>query len=276
VRFLAALLTLVGAASACASFGSTANRAPLDGGDAEADAGLTLGDASGDDAAATRIERYRQLVLEDRPSAYFPFEDGMGTIARNEVDGGTATAFLSAGGIAFAATGVVGRAIQLDATDAKVSLFGAMPFAASDAFSVEAWVELTLPSELDRWFFTNMDNPEASTRTGQWLFIRQGTLRAETWANGKLLFYASASTLLLPRPAWMHVVFLHSPAADKDELYVNAETGESARVNLGDRSAPLAVGLYRPPRRARDLPGRALSDANQRPLWGPTVGACTS
>jgi hypothetical protein len=238
---------LLGWLAACGSFGASDDGPATSTPDPGPDAAATETSAPGPDGAPVQAttDRYGLEVLADHPLAYFRFEETAGVLPKNEIAGSPVTAILSTG-VAVGAQGIsAGRlGIRMGSATSQLDVIGTMTFANEDAFSVEAWAELTTDADAggSGRVFLNMDNPNAESRRGQWLFLNaDGSLRVETWNGSGLVYYAQTPPAPLPKLTWLHIVFLHSSAEKLDLLYVNGtKSTDAARLLPSLRVAPAA------------------------------------
>jgi len=136
---------------------------PLDGGsEGGGDAGGGTLDGGGDGGAPAA---YRAAVLADRPLAYWPMEDAVGS--QGIVDVVSNTVAISSGAVALAVTGAVGKGVSMNGNcrfdfGDKLDLLGATPF------TIEVWLKPTVGSDV----FYEYVNKRAGGNNGYVVYVR--------------------------------------------------------------------------------------------------------
>lgn len=128
--------------------GFSGGAVPADGGGAEAsDGAITITDASATTEAAASgdgaVVSYPDAVLADSPSAYFRFEDPVGTtMVKDETGQHPGGTFGS--GVTFGVPGAVGNGVQFAATGG-IGLGDVFSFGDLNEFTIEFWMQNDAP-----------------------------------------------------------------------------------------------------------------------------------
>lgn len=130
---------------------------------------------------------YRDLVLADKPIAYWPLDDGQGSLVAKDIVGGK-NANVS-GAAKFGVAGVAGTALQIDDRATYLEVGDLFDFPDKAPFTIEVWA---LP-KLDEQF-TNVGNKRGAGGNGWVLYFWDtGEVQFEQkWSNGQRVGYSEA------------------------------------------------------------------------------------
>jgi hypothetical protein len=234
------------------------------------DSGGDAADAANTDAPVTLS--YRATILADKPLAYWRFGETSGTVASDETGNGNG-ATLGAG-VTWGAPGALlndtNTAIHLAGTEGLVAGPG-FDFAGNAPYSLEAWVELDMPVDMNfRHLFTKDDTlPTGREEYGVYLQVTGG-LAFERYVTGtQVKTFAAAPAV----NQWTYVVATYS--GTELSLYVDgalvgrsqdlrAQASKNASEYLGYKIAAPSVQGYLD---EFAIYGAALSDAQVAAHW---------
>jgi hypothetical protein len=160
---------------------------------------------AGDGGGAQEAGTYASAVLADAPLAYWRFEDGTSTTARDATGHGNDCEYVGAGkrGVPSASAGL-GSAVDLDGKPGSYLLCGDAPFdfAGAQAFSLEAWIRPRVADDIYRKVLSK--DKTTGPRDGYNLSVTQpGVVRVERYVNG---VRSCSDVVAVVLDAWVHVV----------------------------------------------------------------------
>jgi len=161
-------------------------------------------DGGGTGTTDARVRTYADVVLEDEPVAYWPFDEAVNSVKvtervskrQGDVDGN----------VTFGVPGLFGTGVKVERSGA-IDFGDILDFTGEQAWSYEAWAFPTFTSEVFYEFFNKRGN-----ENGVVVYVRKenNSLTAQLeqpWASG-----ARGVDVPLPAPDhWIHIVFTYTP-----------------------------------------------------------------
>jgi hypothetical protein len=194
-------------------------------------------DAASEGGDAAPPAAYPAVVLEDRPVAYFRFDDPASIT--DVVTGKRATAWGAPGTAAGALVGDQDGSFDFEGHEAAIVPVPAWPLEGTRPFSFEAWIFLAESTNDFRHALYFGDGAGAS-RDAVGLYEHTGEgLVFERWANGGKLSVATAAALF----GWYHVVATYDGL--QLALFVDGrlvDTLPDARAHVSPLRAPVVLG----------------------------------
>lgn len=178
---------------------------------------------------------YADVVLADRPAAYWRFEETSGPV-KDATSGGHDCSALD--GPTRGVASPFGTAIDFrPATRARVSCSDTFDFAGTSAFTLEGWVRPRTLDDQYRKIFSK-EIPQGTRRGYNVAVHAPQSLKFERWSEGRICEVA----LDLPaRDQWVYVAATFS--GDAVRLVVgDVESTHDCTLPLSDTSEPLVFG----------------------------------
>ena len=240
--FLASLVTAGATGCALISLDAYTRGAATEDAGAGLDASMPRdvdADGSARDGSASA---YRAAVVADAPTAYYRFEEPVGssTVASETDLGVFGTVHGGATrGVPGAIAGDDGHALKLDGASASISFGNEFAFSGGASYTIELWFRAdTIDTNYRRIW--NRDATNANGRQGYTLYVRTDFgLVAERYIDSQLY---SAYDRSFNAPTWTHAVVTYNEATMK--LWVDgALVGSMASpANLVGTDSPFVVG----------------------------------
>lgn len=186
-----------------------AGTAALDGGVATFEGGAQRSSEGGADDAGTQT--YRQLILSDKPVAYFPFDDPPGSATVLEAIKNL-QGTINGTGYTFGVDGIAGTALQSDANP-YIDYGQVLDFTGMQAWTFEAWIYPTVtPDQAFYEYFNKRDD----TTNGIVMYVRndKGGVTAqleEDWHGNGGDTGRGVSIALPALDHFIHIVFTYTP-----------------------------------------------------------------